>query len=76
MVENRRINISVGIDATRNRSGGAKAHLIGILKQSDPSVHNIEKVHLWSYRELLDMIPDRKWLIKHHSQTFERTLFW
>ena len=46
------MNYIVGIDATRNRSGGAIAHLQGILKYS-PVSYGIKKVHLWAYSDLL-----------------------
>ena len=65
----------VGIDASRNRSGGAKAHLIGILKEGDPHKYGIREVHLWAYKGLLDAIPDLKWLIKHNPIEVEQSLF-
>lgn len=64
----------VGIDASRNRSGGAKVHLLGILKDSDPLSHGICKVHVWSYKTLLDALPDAPWLLKHNPPALERTL--
>lgn len=64
----------VGIDASRNRSGGAKAHLIGVLGHSDPLAHDIKEVHVWSYRALLDSLPDRQWLVKHNPPDLERPL--
>ena len=64
----------VGINASRNRSGGAKAHLIGILKDSDPLAHGINKVHVWSFDALLDELPNVSWLIKHNPPELERTL--
>jgi hypothetical protein len=57
--------IVVGIDATRNRSGGAVAHLRGILAAIDPVPCGISQVHLWSYDELLQTIKSQPWLIKH-----------
>lgn len=57
--------ITVAIDASRNRSGGTKAHLIGILNAVSPLDHGINEIHLWSYKELLDQIPDYPWLVKH-----------
>lgn len=55
----------IGIDASRNRSGGAVAHMHGILQGFEPNRYSIDKVHLWAYDELLDSIPNEKWLIKH-----------
>ncbi len=64
----------IGIDASRNRSGGARAHLIGILSAATPLEHGIKEVHVWSYRTLLDEIPDFDWLYKHGSESLERGL--
>jgi len=64
----------VGIDASRNRSGGAIAHIAGILSSFDPDQYGIEEVHLWSYQALLDQIPRRKWLVKHSSTYLENSL--
>lgn len=64
----------VGIDASRNRSGGAKAHLRGILSESDPREQGIDQVHVWSYKALLDVLPERPWLIKHNPPALERSL--
>ena len=74
------MGIVAGIDASRNRSGGAKAHIVGILSQGDPSAHGISKIHLWSYKELLNAIPDAPWLVKHNPPELEQSLaqqvFW
>jgi N-acetyl sugar amidotransferase len=64
----------VGIDASRNRSGGAKSHLIGILTDSDPTEHGIAEVHVWSYSQLLAELPSRSWLIKHANKNLEKSL--
>jgi len=57
--------IIIGIDALRSKSGGAKAHLIGILSALIPENYNIKQMHVWSYPELLECLPDKSWLIKH-----------
>lgn len=64
--------IDVAIDASRNRSGGAVAHLIGLIGAADPAAHGIARVHVWSYRALLDRLPDRPWLVRHHAPALER----
>ena len=69
------MSLVVGIDASRNRSGGAKAHLLGILRDSDPLAHGIGAVHVWSYDSLLAGLPDKPWLIKHNPPELERLLF-
>ena len=68
-------NIVIGIDASRNRSGGAIAHLVGILSEGDPVSFGICEVHLWAYQALLNAIPDRPWLIKHSPPALERPMF-
>lgn len=64
----------IGIDASRNRSGGAIHHLVGILEAGDPASHGIGPVHVWAYRALLDLLPDEPWLIKHNPPELERPL--
>ena len=66
--------IVVGIDASRNRSGGAKAHLLGILNATQPCEFGISMVHLWSYNELLEQVPDYPWLIKHCPPELDRKM--
>jgi glycosyltransferase involved in cell wall biosynthesis len=66
--------IVVGIDASRNRSGGSKVHLRGILQDADPVAHGIREVHVWSYRDLLDALPDYAWLVKHNPSAVQRSL--
>jgi glycosyltransferase involved in cell wall biosynthesis len=72
--------LSIGIDASRNRSGGAKAYLKGFLSEGDPLKHGVREVHVWSYNILLDSIPERPWLIKHNPIELEgalpRQLWW
>ena len=55
----------VGVDASRNRSGGAIAHLRGIFEFAKPQKYGIEKIHLWAYDELLALIDNYAWLEKH-----------
>lgn len=66
--------IVVGVDASRNRSGGAKAHLIGLIARGDPREYGIRQVHLWAYESLLDAVPDQSWLIKHCPPSLEKSL--
>jgi len=66
--------ITIGIDASRNRSGGAKAHLLGILGATDPREHGIDAVHIWSYDVLLQALPARPWLIKHSPSELNQSL--
>jgi glycosyltransferase involved in cell wall biosynthesis len=68
------MGIVVGIDASRNRSGGAKVHLRGILQSGSPAAHGIDTVHVWSYRSLLAALPDAPWLVKHNPPALEGSL--
>lgn len=70
----RSLPLTLGIDASRNRSGGAKAHLIGILSECDPVKHGIETIHVWAFRSLLDQLPERSWLIKHNPNALQQSL--
>lgn len=65
----------IGIDASRNRSGGAREHLIGILDNLDAESLNISRVHIWSYQKLLLALPERPWLIKHTVPALEGGIF-
>jgi len=66
--------IVIGIDASRNRSGGARSHIKGIIGAGEPADHGIREVHLWSYRALLDSIPNQPWLVKHNPRELEQPL--
>ena len=68
------LELTVGIDASRNRSGGAKAYLLGILSEINPSEYGIKKVHLWAPDQLLIEIEDYKWLIKHSVKELQQSL--
>jgi len=72
--------LHVAIDASRNRSGGSIAHLIGLISESELELHGISVVHVWSYRSLLDKLPDKPWLKKHNPSLLEKSiihqLFW
>lgn len=64
----------LGIDASRNRSGGAKAHLRGLLSTVEPGPFGISIVHIWAYKSLLDQIAPRPWLVKHAPAELSRSL--
>lgn len=66
----------IGVDASRNRSGGARAHLIGLMTRGCPLEHGIREVHLWAYKSLLDSIPDRSWLVKHNPPALEKSIIY
>jgi glycosyltransferase involved in cell wall biosynthesis len=67
-------DIVVGIDASRNRSGGAIRHLVGILGSGDPRAHGVKEVHVWSYDALLRALPNANWLVKHSPKDLKGSL--
>lgn len=67
--------LHVAIDASRNRSGGSVAHLIGIINEGNPQLHGISEVHVWSYKSLLDKLPNKPWLKKHNPALLDKTIF-
>lgn len=66
--------LTVGIDASRNRSGGARAHLVGILSEVNPVNYGIKEVHLWAPDSLLNELENHSWLIKHSSKELQQSL--
>jgi glycosyltransferase involved in cell wall biosynthesis len=70
----KKMNFVVAIDASRNRSGGAIAHLRGILGASDPRKYGVSAVHVWSYEALLDQLPNSPWLVKHSPKELNSSL--
>lgn len=65
----------LGINASRAKSGGAVAHLKGVLSTIDPSKYGITAVHIWGYRELLHVLPDSDWLYKHEPIELSKSIF-
>ena len=70
----------LGINAVRARSGGAKAHLVGILSNLSYNLDFFKQIHIWSYEDLLDKIPESKVLTKHNpfktKKNLIQELFW
>ena len=74
------MNLNIGINASRARSGGAIAHLIGILHNLSRETLNINSIHLWSFQELLLQVEASDFISIHNSSYLERSLvhqlFW
>ena len=64
----------LAINASRARSGGARAHLIGVVNEFKPGQHGFTEVNVWSYKGLLDELTDAPWLFKHSQPLLERAL--
>lgn len=65
----------MAVDASRVRSGGGIAHIMGVLDIADPTQFGIDEIHVWAYERLLKTLPDRTWLVKHHPPELELSLF-
>lgn len=71
----KKAKISIGIDASRNRSGGAVAHLNGIINAFE--MHSdIREVHIWGPTSLLKLLPEKAWLHKHSPSALQKSLIW
>lgn len=64
----------LGINASRARSGGAKSHLSGILSDLNPFLYGFKEIHVWSYLDLLNSLPDKSWLIKHDVKVEKKSI--
>ena len=69
------MHIVIGIDASRNRSGGAIANIIGVLSEYNPEPNTIKEIHIWAFKSLLDKIPKRSWIVKHNPTELEKSLY-
>ncbi len=67
--------ITVAVDASRVRSGGGIAHILGILNVDAVAIYGISEIHIWGHKSLLELLPDRTWLIKHQPAESESSLF-
>jgi len=69
------MSLNIGINASRARSGGGVAHLLGILRECDPRALGIEKIHVWSYDKLAAALPEVSWLEKHVPDALNKPLY-
>lgn len=56
--------ITIGIDASNVKVGGAKTYLIEILANLKISDHQIKKIIVWGSQKTLDFLPELPWLQK------------
>lgn len=68
-------DLFIGFDAARIRSGGGIAHLIGLLSGIQQQSRKPRRVHVWSYKKLLNELPDYPWLTKSSSPLLNSNLF-
>lgn len=64
----------LAINASRARSGGAIAHLIGIIENIDVNNYGITELHVWSYPSLLEKIPVKPWLKKNIADYYNKSI--
>ena len=67
--------MQLGIDASAPGSGGAKRHLIELLKEINPQDYGFNKVIIWGVDSLLDKLPDQEWLLKITHPLLNKNLF-
>ena len=68
-------HIVLGVDASRNRSGGAIAHIKGLVDGADPRDHGIQHVHLFGHEALLAQVREYPWLTKHLVAATKGSIF-
>lgn len=64
-----------GIDASRARSGGAHAHLVGVLSEFAAQDTDSSVVFVWAPKSLLSQIPDCEVIVKKTNFWIEQSLF-
>jgi len=64
----------LGIDASNIRAGGGLTHLVELLGASEPAEHGFAEVIVWGGRRSLSRIKERRWLVKSHQPTLDRSL--
>jgi len=62
------------IDASRNRSGGSIVYIKNFIKNLNLNSTQIEKVILFSYKNLLKQIPNRSFLVKYSHPYLEKNI--
>lgn len=65
----------LAINASRARSGGAFAHLSGLLRTIDPNEYGFSEIHIWCHRDLAKVIPPRDFITVHIPGALERNIF-
>ena len=55
----------IGINATRTKSGGGLVHLQKILENYSYEKHSFLEIHIWGYKDILEVISNNKIFIKH-----------
>tara|TARA_Y100000389_G_C17464492_1_gene524390 strand:- start:385 stop:1530 length:1146 start_codon:yes stop_codon:yes gene_type:complete len=66
---------TIVIDASRNKSGGAIVYMKNFIKHIKIESTSIEKIILFSYKNLLYQIPKRSFLIKKNHFFLEKNIF-
>ncbi|MHA8087431.1 glycosyltransferase family 4 protein [Aquirufa sp. Wall-65K1] len=68
--------MTLGIDASTPGSGGARRHLLEILKCFNPTEDSFEKIKIWGVKRNLDQIPDYPWLEKISHPYLNKNFFY
>ena len=60
-------DLRVAVDASRVRSGGGVAHLVGILDIDEPAIFGIKEIHVWALVDQASSARDRNELAQTSS---------
>jgi glycosyltransferase involved in cell wall biosynthesis len=69
-------NKILGIDASTVGSGGAKRHLIELLKNYDPNKFKFSVVKIYGGVDLLNSIPNYQWLVKEYQTYLDKNIIY
>lgn len=67
--------IKLAIDASNISTGGGLTHLVKLLSAADPLKCNIESIHVWANKKVVQEIPKKEWLILHSPSWCNKSLF-
>jgi glycosyltransferase involved in cell wall biosynthesis len=65
----------LAINALRARSGGAIAHLKGIIENLQPEKYDISSVQVWVCKSLIKQLPQKAWLQVHCPTVTQKNIF-
>jgi glycosyltransferase involved in cell wall biosynthesis len=66
----------LGIDASTVGSGGAKRHLIEILKFFAPDKNKFSTIKIWGRQEFLDQLPESPYILKYSHPFLNKGLLY
>ncbi len=68
--------LNIAIDASNISGGGGLVHLLQILMQANPDLHDFKKIIVYGSTELINKIPNVPWVMGKSHPWLDRGLFW